>query len=236
MGCVISRPVHVERRHQRHGPLSCPREGNSISQSHHSRLSISHRNQSKESLSSPTQWAVMLDPTEARKKFYNDGTLPLSSSAPHLELRELLENPFAQSELMKYARKVGSMKYLCCWLDIQEFKSVPISVYRRTKAINIYYKYIHRKAWMEIIEVDEEERINLRMKLIESKDNERVLVTGLFNAVQRKCFLEIHYQIYRPFSKCIEHTNMMNQIKSSYNKVTVNDFLYYGKLGKRSFL
>ena len=89
---------------------------------------------------------------------------------------------------------------------------------------------------MEIIEVDEEERINLRMKLIESKDNERVLVTGLFNAVQRKCFLEIHYQIYRPFSKCIEHTNMMNQIKSSYNKVTVSDFLYYGKLGKRSFL
>lgn len=244
MGCISAKPVHVERRHQRHSNLRVAASNSVSVRSHNSRLSISNRNlskesrlsisnrnQSKESLVAGTQWAVMLDPTEARKKFYHDGTLPLSSSAPHLELRELLENPYAQSELMKHARKVGSMKHLCCWLDIQEFKSIPISVFRRTKALSIYYKYLHRKALMAIDGIEDEERVALRAKLMESKDNERVLVNGLFNAVQRKCFLEIHYQIYRPFCKCPEHANMMKEIKNSYNKVTVDDFVYHRRLG-----
>ena len=87
-------------------------------------------------------WAVLLDTTEARSKFFNDGTLPLTSSSSHLELRELLENPLAQSCLMKYAEKVNAVRYLSCWIDIQEFKSIPVSVYRRSKALNIYHKYI----------------------------------------------------------------------------------------------
>ena len=55
---------------------------------------------------------------------------------------------------MKFAETVQAIQYLSCWIEIQEFKSIPVSVYRRSKALHIYHKYIKigKSALSEIID------------------------------------------------------------------------------------
>lgn len=221
-----------EQRRQRHGSISNKSISNNSLLKNQLSRSNSHnpgnnnsiqllRNQSSRRSSKGTHWAVLLDTTEARTKFYNDGTLPLTSSSSHLELRELLENPFAQSALMKYATHIGTVRFLSCWIDIQEFKSIPASGFRRSKALHIYYKYIKVGSPLEIEGLEDDDRKGYKHRLIESKNEESLLSTKFFNVIQRKCFTEVHNIIFRPFYKKPEYNAMIEQIQSSYNKVTV---------------
>lgn len=45
-----------------------------------------------------------------------------------------------------------------CWIDIQDFKSIPVESYRRSKALHIYHKYIKTNAILQIKDIPEADR------------------------------------------------------------------------------
>ena len=75
-------------------------------------------------------------------KYEADGTLPKVSEPELLELRALMDEPYAQSILGKYAKKKNSLDIFQCWIDIQEFKSIPTDDYRYVSSKHPFRLYI----------------------------------------------------------------------------------------------
>ena len=108
MGCVSSLSV---------GPLlGSVSDGSSES-------SLQHSNRSE---FSSVYWKVMPSEEGARQKFVEDGSLPQGDSDPeHVDLRVLLDDPLAQNALGRYANSIEVLDVFMCWVDIQEYKSIP---------------------------------------------------------------------------------------------------------------
>ena len=76
------------------------------------------------------EWIVLRTVDDMMAKYEADGTLSKVSGPELLELRTLMDEPYAQSILGKYAKKQNSLDIFQCWIDIQEFKSIPTDDYR----------------------------------------------------------------------------------------------------------
>jgi serine/threonine protein kinase len=122
-----------------------------------------------------------------------------------------------------------------CWIDIQEFKSIPTEDYRRSKALHIYHKYIKPNAVLQVGGLSEEE-MNMYRDLIEKSKTTKELLTELFfNKVQLRCFKEIYQNIYVPFKSSEAFKEMNSTVREKYNNVKFDDFEYYRKLGEGGF-
>ena len=95
-------------------------------------------------------WKVMPSIAETRRIYEADESMPKNLDTLQIELRKLLDEPSAQVLLGKFSRDLKLTKYLMCWANIQEFKSIPTDDYRRMKAMNIYQKYIKFDAPQQI--------------------------------------------------------------------------------------
>ena len=93
-----------------------------------------------------TTWRVFPTIEEVQSKYCQDPSLPKDLNPYQIELRTLLEEPQAQKLIGNYAREQKLMKYLMCWVDIQEFKTIPTDDYRRMKATNIFNKYLREQS------------------------------------------------------------------------------------------
>lgn len=76
------------------------------------------------------EWIVLRSMDDMLAKYGADGTLSKIAGPELLELRTLMDEPYAQSILGKYAKKQNSLDIFQCWIDIQEFKSIPTDDYR----------------------------------------------------------------------------------------------------------
>ena len=52
-----------------------------------------------------------------------------------------------------------------CWIDIQDFKSIPVESYRRSKALHIYHKYIKTNAILQIQDIPEADRAIYKVRI-----------------------------------------------------------------------
>lgn len=84
---------------------------------------------------------IMPSEIEARKKFESEGTLQKNSDEGHLELRMMLDEPISQNYIGKFASKIKVLDIFMCWIDIQEFRSIPTDTYRLSKG-NFFNKAI----------------------------------------------------------------------------------------------
>ena len=139
MGCAVTIMNKVK-----------PLDSSSESESSMSEQSSSH--QSSNRSDSFIQWKIMPSQTEARRKYFEDGSFPeLNDVNPEfIALRALLDDPLAQSALGKFASLIEVVDVFMCWVDIQEYKSIPAESYRRSKALHIYHKYIKEDAVWKI--------------------------------------------------------------------------------------
>jgi hypothetical protein len=181
------------------------------------------------------EWKILPSSTEARQKFEADGTLNKDSELEHLEMRGMLEDAFSQNAIGKYAKTVGFLAPFMCWIDIQEFKSIPVESYRRSKALHIYHKYIKLNAVLIVDQLEEEQRDKYKQLLDESKDDPELLGKTFYDQLQTSCFMAIYQNIYIPYKKTSEFTDLMKAIKKRYNRVGINDFEYFNKLGEGGF-
>jgi hypothetical protein len=182
------------------------------------------------------QWKMLPSMVEARKKFEADGTLNKNSDPGHLELRTLLDDPVAQPAIFNYAKHVVmAQDIFMCWVDIQEFKSIPTESYRRSKALHIYHKYIKQDAVLVVGDIDMAEREKYKTDLDLSKDDPALLSISFYDKVQHRCFLGVYHNIYLPFKSTDEYLQLTSALQKRYNHVKLNDFQYFGKLGEGGF-
>lgn len=172
---------------------------------------------------------------QARKKFEEDGTLLKNSNAEHLALRTLLDEPSSQNAIGKFAAKTQALDIFMCWVDIQEFKSIPTDSYRRSKALHIFHKYIKDEAVLMVGVTTPQERQQYEEQLQLAKDDPSILTPSFYDSLQAKCFKDMYHNIYLPFKQTSEYIQLQQQLKSKYNSVRLSDFEYYNKLGEGGF-
>lgn len=177
------------------------------------------------------EWKILPSSVEARKKFEADGTLNKNSEPEHLELRTLLDEAFAQNAIGQYAKQAKALDIFMCWIDIQDYKTIPVESYRRSKALHIYHKYIKIDAVLQVGELDMKERDKFKEDLELSKDDPSLLTQNFFDRLQTRCFIAIYHNIYIPFKNTAEFAALSKTIKKKYNNVRLQDFEYYNKLG-----
>lgn len=182
------------------------------------------------------EWKLLPSTVEARKKFEADGTLGKNSDPGHLELRTMLDDPVAQPAIFKYAKeRVMAQDIFMCWVDIQEFKSIPTENYRRSKALHIFHKYIKPDAVLVVGDIDPADREKYRSDLELSKDDPAILTVNFYDRVQQRCFLGIYHNVFLPFKQTDDYLLLTEQLQKRYNHVKLNDFEYFGKLGEGGF-
>ena len=184
---------------------------------------------------STAKWKILNSFEEAREKYIDDGTLTTNSESGHLELRALLDEPISQNMLGRFAKKLNSLDIFMCWVDIQEFKSIPTEDYRRSKALHIYHKYIKSNAVLQIGGLSQDEMDVYKDLIEKSKASKELLTESSFNQVQRRCFNEIYQNIYIPFKSTEAFKEMNSTVRQKYNNVKYEDFEYYRKLGEGGF-
>lgn len=184
---------------------------------------------------SAAKWKILNSFEEAREKYIDDGTLTTNSEGGHLELRALLDEPISQNMLGRFAKKLNSLDIFMCWVDIQEFKSIPTEDYRRSKALHIYHKYIKSNAVLQIGGLSQDEMDVYKDLIEKSKASKELLTESSFNQVQRRCFSEIYQNIYIPFKSTEAFKEMNSTVRQKYNNVKYEDFEYYRKLGEGGF-
>jgi len=181
------------------------------------------------------QWKLLPSTEEARKKFEADGSLNKNSDPEHLELRALLDEPIAQRALGKYAKERKALDIFMCWIDVQEYKSIPTEDYRRSKALHLYHKYIKENAVLEVGGITDSDKAKYKELIDKSKTNKDVLTNDFFDAIQYKCFTEMYHNIFLPFKGTSEFEVLSKKIREKYNNVKIEDFEYFKKLGEGGF-
>lgn len=182
-----------------------------------------------------TSWRKRPDPEQAKQAFYKDGTLDPDNYTPgHLELRQLLSEPVGQRYIGIHAKETLTQETFFCWVDIQEFKSIPTADFQKSKAWHIYHKYIREGAVLELGMIGSAEREQLLQLLKDAENDPQLLNIHFFDQVQRKCFSEIYHNFTTLRQSC-KFEEMKRELKQNYNRVDADDFQYMGKLGEGGF-
>mmetsp|Transcript_7589 Transcript_7589/g.8035 ORF Transcript_7589/g.8035 Transcript_7589/m.8035 type:complete len:642 (-) Transcript_7589:200-2125(-) len=180
-----------------------------------------------------SQWKMLPSVEEAKEKFQNDGSLTGKIDAGHLELRILLDEPLGQQSIGEFAKSIHTSESFMCWIDLLEFKSIPTDAlqYRHSKAIHIFQKYIRPGAISEfggILDVD-------RDKYKEALNENKPLTSDFFEKLQTQCFEDIYENTFKRFQSTTTYMDLKKSFKKKYNRVQVDDFWYYEKLGEGGF-
>ena len=170
-----------------------------------------------------------------RLKFHADGTLNKHSDPEYLELRAVLDEPVAQQLLGNFAKENKSLEIFMCWIDVQEYKSIPTDDYRRSKALHIYHKYIKIDSVLQIGGIHGDDIKHYKRQIDLSKSDHTILKTEFYDQVQNVCFTEIFYNIFRPFKKTAQYPDLKKALKEKYNHVALDHFEYVRKLGEGGF-
>mmetsp|Transcript_23941 Transcript_23941/g.39982 ORF Transcript_23941/g.39982 Transcript_23941/m.39982 type:complete len:673 (+) Transcript_23941:161-2179(+) len=181
------------------------------------------------------EWKILPSSVEARQKFEADGTLNKNSEPEHLELRTMLDEAYSQNSIGKFAKSTKALDIFMCWIDIQDYKSIPVENYRRSKALHIYHKYVKSEAVLQVGEITLADRDKFKADLDLARDDPSVLHNDFYDKLQAKCFLAIYHNIYVPFKQTEEFAQLKQAIKKRYNNVRLQDFEYFNKLGEGGF-
>ena len=181
------------------------------------------------------KWKIMPSSDEARQKFHKDGTLNKNSDPEQLELRAVLDEPIAQQMLGNYAKEYKSLEIFMCWIDVQEYKSIPTDDYRRSKALHIYHKYIKADSILQIGGIHGEDVQYYKNQIDLGKNDHSILKREFYDRVQNVCFIEIFHNIFRPFKSTVQYVELKRALKEKYNHVALDHFEYVRKLGEGGF-
>jgi hypothetical protein len=181
------------------------------------------------------KWKLLPSGEQARIKFTRDGTLSKNSEPGHLELRAMLDDPISQRQIGRYAKEKKSLDIFMCWIDIQEYKSIPTVDYRRSKALHIFHKYIKSGSVLEIGGIDPTERDQMKENIQKSLNDSTLLSGDFYDRLQYECFIEIYHNVFIPFKSSPSYATLTRQLKEQYNNVRPDDFIYMNKLGEGGF-
>ena len=153
-------------------------------------------------------------------------------SDEYVELRQILSEPVCQRYLGDFAKKQYSQEAFFGWIDIQEYRSIPTPDYRRSKLTHIYKKYIKADAILNLGSIDEEDRA-LVLDLVEkARSDKTALRTDTLDKIQHKIFMDMFKSTFIPFKSSGHYTAMKTEMSDIFNKVTMEDFDLFEKIGE----
>ena len=157
--------------------------------------------------------------------------MPELKSPGQIELRNLLHEPLAQKELGQYAKEIDCVRYLMCWIDIEEYKSSRSYAHRREIGTKIMYYYIKQNSPLDI-QLSEED-VEYYNKLYKQKfpitkrllptistyqpilngssgdtTHKQRLETSLFDKLQTKCFVDLYEKVFVPFKQATSYIDL----------------------------
>ena len=191
----------------------------------------------QEENASVPKWRLVLSSDEARKKYELDGTLEPKCSSSLLELRGYLEDPLLTKHLGLFGKSRQKFESFMCWIDIQEFKLIAMGAndYRRSKALQIYHKYLKVGAQLSLPSFICAVAQPLEETILTAKKNKVDLPLNFFDTIQLQCLQCIHDDIFIPFKKSPAYASIVRDMKEHYNHVTSEDFDYIAMIGSGGF-
>ncbi|CAM9157160.1 unnamed protein product, partial [Discosporangium mesarthrocarpum] len=154
----------------------------------------------------------------------------------YVELLAMLDNIAGQRFLGAYSREVGTHSYFFLWSDIQEYRAIPTSDYRFTKAKQIFSKYIRDGAINKIDFITDQFREEVKQGLTNASADHTLLDMDFFADLQKDCFKGIFESTFKKLKEDEDRYNeYLNEEDQNVNRVDVEDFLYMEKLGEGAF-
>ncbi|GMH92645.1 hypothetical protein TL16_g12408 [Triparma laevis f. inornata] len=197
--------------------------------------SSSSEKEERDSRRRQTVWKKQETKADIKARFIADGSLPADVSDEYVELRQILAEPVCQRYLGDFAKKQYSQEAFFGWIDIQEYRSIPTPDYRRSKLTHIYKKYIKADAILNLGSIDEEDA-KLVLALVEkARTDKTALKTDTLDKIQHKIFMDMFKSTFIPFKGSGHYTAMKSEMNDIFNKVTMDDFDLFEKIGEGGF-
>jgi hypothetical protein len=93
----------------------------------------------------PSEWRILPNREVSIDKYTVDRTLPALSDPSQVQMLLLLRDPYGQASFGAFARSIGRMELILCWIHIEEFKSIKNDDRKRQSAKNIFKNYVIKK-------------------------------------------------------------------------------------------
>lgn len=204
-------------------------------QSAHSKVFILSGNSNK-SLSNGSKWKLKRTLAEAKAHFTADGTLPPDASPLLLEFREFLEEPQLIHNFANFAKEQEcGLRVLKCWVDVLDFKNIDESCVEmaHSKAGYIYHRYLKVNAadflpdnLLECASVDQ------LKTMLDGPGTDDSISSSFFNEFHQKCLVYLCVKLYSAYKNTPLFSNSTKKWRETVNRVTVDDFEFYNKLGQ----
>lgn len=134
------------------------------------------------------------------ENYLSDPILPdVDDVSDHVYLLQTLRNVVGQRHLGEFAKKLFQVESLMCFVDIEEYKAIPTSDYRRAKAKHIYSKYVKVGAVLELGLLNVTEREELEELIDDSQNDESLLSSNTFHLLQQRAFLSVYHNTFLRF-------------------------------------
>lgn len=226
MGCGLSKEA-VSFQQQNEHAKHRPREGSTNSIVKLARAGSTTGTGMEEKRK--TQWKLM----STRDQIIKETDTPLNED--EIELRVILADPVGQKYIGNFAKEILTSESFFCWVEIIEFCTVPSPGFRKCMAKHIYDKYIRVNANMALGGLNHELVQEFEAQLAAAKKDPKLLNENLFDKIQRLCLNDMCQNTFKLFKKSPQYEEYRNEIKTTYNLVTVDDFDYMQLIGSGGF-
>jgi len=187
------------------------------------------------SYDSMAKWKEKLTTKSAREIYTLDGTIPRKCTAEVLELRVHLSELILLKPLLRYAQDFHDLNLFSCWADIMEFRNYPENFGPVVLALNICHHYLslHGTRVLPAHVISEEMRAAILARMPEEVDVD--ISKNTFDELLHLLLAAMYNDIFTPYKQTPAYVDSLQQMKSSYNNVTANDFIYLEELGRGGF-
>lgn len=152
-----------------------------------------------------------------------------------IELRMILADPVGQKHIGNFAKEILTAESFFCWVEIYEYQNIPSQSFRKCMAKHIYDKYLKSNARMALGGLTQEMVAEYDQLMAEGMKNRENFTDEFFHTIERLCIMDMCRNTYKLFKESVQYELYKQEIKSTYNRVTVDDFEYLDLLGSGGF-
>lgn len=183
-------------------------------------------------------WKSKMSLADARKFYELDGTIPLACSDELLEFRVHLAEPMLLRSFSEYAKEQNLLYLLLCWGDILEYRSFGGRMLKIEKANLITDRYIkdssEYKLPCSVVTPKFVQTIEDAFD-ISAGESVKPLPSQMFDDLLHGTLSHMYESLFVPYKSSPAYSECLSAMRSTYNQVRPDDFVYLNELGHGGF-
>ena len=168
-------------------------------------------------------WKQLIDADDALHKYVQEQTLNETASDGEIELRALLDEKIGYQYLMDFADS-DAKSVLTCWTELG---SAGLSKELLSKCAKIVSMVCN------ILDDDNSKDMSTILGNLNDENPNEIFRISV--VVRKASFNFIFQHVFIPFRDSHQYRAMCQQMRKTFNIVTVDDFDYYSSLGQGAF-